>query len=618
MIDFTIYHEGKSKFAYIYDKDTVHLKVIATPNKVHSIHIIYGDPFNWGPNKETGKWEWRHESIDSSFLVKEYQTKRFDHFFIATRPKTKRMRYAFIVNKRYLFGSRDIIDLDEHPDLLKDHNNYFNFPFLNEEDIFSPPSWVENQIWYSIFPERFNNADASLNSKDTLAWGNTKEYSNNQKFGGDILGIIKKLDYIKNVGFTGIYMTPLFQSDSNHKYDVTNYFKIDNTFGNNKTFGILVKESHKRGLKVMLDAVYNHCGFRHPFFQDVIKKGKDSIYYDCFYIIDKEKPIINFELNEDKTINRLSAGTLFKDHSNLNYRTFAFTPYMPKLNTNHPLMKKHLLDAAAYWIKEYDIDGWRLDVSDEVSHKFWREFRSTVKNAKEDAYIIGENWVSAIPWLRGDQYDGVMNYELLFPIWNYFGTNIDQPQYTSTEFMFKVNQVLTNYPKNVLKSLYNLVDSHDTTRILEICSNDSTLVKLPYLFMFSLPGAPSIYYGGEIGLSGKHDPDNRRCMIWEEKNQNKEIQYHIKKLIELRQNFPAFKYHTLKWIETNDIEEYLIYQKQDIYFIISKRMKKNTITLPKELQNTLVKDIYTNQDVKTQETITIPSYGFYIFQCKKR
>ncbi len=616
-MNYTIYHEGKSKYAYLYDKDTVHLRLFASKNKCSKIEVIFGDPFNWGPNEIDDKWEWKTENNESSIMIKEYTTNQFDHFFVEVQPKYKRMRYAFLIDDTYLYGSREIINIKEKPELLKDHFNYFNFPFLNEEDIFNAPSWVEDQIWYSIFPERFSNGDATINPKNTLKWGETEEYSNNQRFGGDLRGIINRLDYIKESGFTGIYMTPIFESDSSHKYDVNNYFKIDKAFGSNEVLGELVEKAHNLGLKVMLDAVFNHCGFRHPFFLDVVRNGKESIYYDCFYVIDESKPLINFELNEDNTINRESAKAIFKDKDKLNYRTFAFTPFMPKMNTNHPLMKEHLLNVAKYWIDEYDIDGWRLDVSDEVSHKFWRDFRTEVKSSKDDAYIIGENWANSIPWLQGDQYDGVMNYEILFPLWNYFGTNIDRhSQYTSTEFKYKVNQVLTTYPKNVLKSLYNLVDSHDTTRILEICSNNINLVKLPYLFMFTLPGAPSIYYGGEIGLTGKHDPDNRRCMEWNVDNQNLDIKTHIKTLINLRNTYNAFKHHTIKWLETNDKEEYLIYQKEDLTFIISKRYKENTITLPKELQNKTYVDVYTQNELEIATVLDIPSYGFYVLKQK--
>lgn len=617
-LDYTIYHEAKSKYAYIYDKDTVHLRVIASKDRIKSLKVIYGDPFHWGPKDDnSGDWEWKIENLDNCILKKEYVTSSFDHFFIAIKPETKRVKYAFLIDDRYLFGTREIVDLDEHPELRYHHFNYFNFPYLNEEDIFNAPSWVKDQVWYSIFPERFSNGDESINLKRTLKWDSVTKYSNEQRFGGDLKGIIDKLEYIKESGFTGIYMTPIFSSDTAHKYDINDYYQIDKAFGDNKTFKELVEKAHEIGLKIMLDAVFNHCGFRHPFFQDVIKKGKDSMYYDCFHIIDTNKPVIDFEVDQTGRIIKDSLAHIRKDHTLLNYRTFAFTPYMPKMNTNSPLMRNYLLDVCKHWISEYDIDGWRLDVSNEVSHKFWREFRTNVKNAKQDAYIVGENWDNSNPWLAGDQYDGVMNYELLFPIWNYFGTNIDHSQYTSTEFKYRINQVLTDYPKNVLPYLYNLVDSHDTTRILEICSNRIELVMLPYLFMFTFPGAPSVYYGGEIGLSGKHDPDNRRCMIWDEEKQNKTLRNHIKTLSVLRNQYPQLKSVDFKWIETNDLEEYIIYKKEDIYILISKRYKKNIIKLPTELKNKTFIDIYSNKEVKTSDDLEISSYGFYILKEKR-
>ncbi len=615
MIDFTIYHEAKSKYAYIFDKDTVHLRLFASKNKIESIQVLYGDPFNYSHNeKNDNKWEWANEGDEFTIMKKEYELENFDYYFISLKPKYKRMKYAFIVNSKYLFGSREIVDLEKQPDQKFNLFNFFNFPYLNEEDIFAAPAWIEDQVWYSIFPERFHNGDHTINPVNTLKWNDTDKYSNNQRFGGDLEGIIQKLPYLKSIGFTGIYMTPIFESDTSHKYDVINYYKIDKAFGDNDKFKELVENAHKLGLKVMLDAVFNHSGFRHPFFIDVIKNGKNSKYYDCFHIIDHSKPVVNFPLNDDFTIDRNKIRHIFKNHDLLNYRTFAFTPFMPKLNTNNPIMKEHLLNAAEYWIKEYDIDGWRLDVSNEVGHRFWRDFRDTVKSAKKDTYIVGENWDNSNPWLQGDQYDGVMNYEILFPLWNYFGTNIDGPQYKSTEFMFKINKVLVDYPKNVLRAMYNLVDSHDTTRILEICSNDINLVMLPYLFLFSFPGAPSIYYGGEVGLSGKHDPDNRRCMIWDKDKQNKDILNHIKKLIKLRSKYPAFKSTEFQWIDVNDEFEYIIYKKDNLYFIMSKRYIPHLIKLPKELQYTTFKDIYNNTTLIFKKELMLDSYGFYILK----
>ena len=615
MLDITLLHEAKSKFAYLYDKDTIHIKLAATKNKVNSIEVIYGDPFYWGHSiDESNKWEWKKESNSKTLMVKEYETDIYDHFFIALKPEFKRMKYAFIINNQYLFGCRETIDLIKRPELKTNLFNYFNFPYINEEDLFDAPSWIEDQVWYSIFPERFSNGDKTINKENTLEWGSTNNYSNELRFGGDLQGIIDRLDYIKGIGFTGIYMTPIFKADSTHKYDTTDYFNIDEAFGNNEKLGELVEKAHSMGIKVMLDAVFNHCGFRHPYFQDVIKNGKDSKYYDCFYIIDKAKKVIDYPLDKNNMLDRKYAKDFHKNPQLLNYRTFAFTPYMPKLNTNNKLMKKHLFDVAEFWINKYDIDGWRLDVSNEVSHKFWRDFRSHVKTLKSDAYILGENWDNSSPWLQGDQYDSVMNYELLFPIWNYFGTNIDHKQYTSTEFMYRVNKVLTDYPKNVLKGMYNLVDSHDTTRILEICGNNEELVKLPYLFLFTLPGAPSIYYGGEVGLTGKHDPDNRRCMIWNEDKQNNNILNHIQTLIKLRKEYKEFKSTEIRWLVTNDEDEYIIFKKNKMYFIISNSSKELTIKLPKELSNKELKDIYKNEDISLKNSLLLDSYAFYILK----
>ncbi len=615
MIDFTVYHEAKSKFAYIYDKDTVHLRLMATKNKTKKIEVIYGDPFFWGPNSiDSDKWEWQIESSELCVMKKEYETELYDHYFISIKPKYKRMKYSFIIDGKYLFGAKEIVDLDVFPKSKSNLFNYFNFPYLIEEDIFNAPAWIEDQVWYSIFPERFSNGDKSINPSNTLPWGETPKYSNNQRFGGDLQGIINNLEYLKSVGFTGIYMTPIFQADSSHKYDTTDYFNIDKAFGDNNKFGELVEKAHALGIKVMLDAVFNHCGFRHPFFLDVVKKGKKSIYYDCFYIINDNLPVTTLELNEDFTINRDKAKRVFKNPDLLNYRTFAFTPFMPKLNTNNDLMKKHLLDVSKFWIEKYDIDGWRLDVSNEVSHKFWREFRTVVKNTKEDTYIVGENWDNSSPWLQGDQYDGVMNYEILFPLWNYFGTNIDHSSYSSKEFVYKINKVLTDYPKNVLRSMYNLVDSHDTTRILEICGNNTDLVKLPYLFLFTFPGAPSIYYGGEIGLSGAHDPDNRRCMNWDTATQNNDILNHLKKLISLRNKYKDFKSTDFKWLEINNDDNYIIYKKNDLYFILNNSKKTNRIILPGELTNVRVNDLYHDSTFITKNTIEVKGYGFHIFK----
>lgn len=610
-----VHHEPKSRFAYLFDQDTVHLRLEAAKGTIESVRVRFGDPFHWGPSDTTSDtWEWKRDDGDVATMRHEYDTEMLDHFFLAATPPTKRMRYAFVLNDRYLYGSHGLIDLEVVPGALDDHHHYFNFPFLNEEDRFSAPRWVQDQIWYSIFPERFRNGDPTNDPAGTLAWGDTKTYSNHQTFGGDLKGILQGLDHLAAMGFTGLYLTPIFPSDSNHKYDVNDYFDIDPAFGDLATFDRLVTAAHQKGLKVMLDAVFNHCGVRHPFFQDVLRQGKQSPYYEGFYVIDRNRPILPDHDHVDGVIDRQAIRRLHKDKSELNYRTFAFTPAMPKIRTMFPLWRDHLLEVARYWITEHQIDGWRLDVSDEVPHAFWRLFRQTVKDVDPDAYIVGENWTNAMPWLAGDQYDGVMNYELLFAIWGYFADPAKRATVDATAFTHQINRVLTTYPKHVLQSMYNLIDSHDTTRILTICGENDQRVLLPYLFLFSFPGAPSVFYGGEIGLSGEHDPDNRRCMPWDDTTWNQTIQHHIRRLIELRKTHQAFRSVDLKWHRDVMTSDVLVYQKDDILFVLSRKEEPVRAMLPASWTNRPLQDLYHGQPLAPTDHVALDAFGFSILK----
>lgn len=612
-----IYHEAKSKYAYAYDKETVHVRIRTGRGEVDDIKLIYGDPFHFVPKQEQeSDYEWQAEEAQGISMIKEYATGIHDYWFCEIKPKWKRAKYAFLIKNQYtqvIFGSREIIDVDKDSDNTYELSNFFNFPYVNHEDIYEAPEWVADTIWYQIFPERFANGDGSLNHDHVLEWGSRDDVTNDMFFGGDLQGVINKLDYIKDLGFTGIYFTPIFQSPSSHKYDIEDYYAIDSHFGTNDMFKELVQEAHKRGIRIMLDAVFNHCGWQHPYWQDVIKHGRASKYYDCFFI--EGDGVVNFPLNDNNAPDLINM--TYDDMINLKYATFAFTPLMPKWNTDNEQVKAYLIGAAKYWIEEYDIDGWRLDVSNEVSHEFWRAFRKEVKSVKKDIVIIGENWDEAFPWLHSGQFDSTMNYDLLMPIWSFFKENTSDDRHTTPSiFIEGVNRVLTTYPKNILRNMFNLVDCHDTKRIMTVCGGNEKRAMLAFLFQFTFPGTPSIYYGSEIGLDGENDPLNRKCMIWDKNQHNRRLSNHIKTLIKLRKTYEAFMSAELRWLDYNDEQEYLMYKKvttdQDIYIIMNNSNTKQWVPLPKELINRNVKDIYHEREMNLSHDVLLEGNGFLI------
>ena len=371
--------------------------------------------------------------------------------------------------------------------------------------------------------------------------------------GGDLWGILEKLDYLQELGINGLYLCPIFTANANHKYDTIDYYNVDPGFGGNEAFKALIKEAHKRGMKVMLDAVFNHVGDQHPFWLDVVKNGEASVYADWFWI--EQFPVYENIPREQW------------NGKELRYKTFGNVASMPKWNTENEDCRNYLLDVARHWVEEFNIDGWRLDVANEVDHEFWRDFRRIVKTMNPDCYILGEIWHNAMAWLGGDQYDSVMNYPMTQGIVEYFALDARSKQ----EFIWDINRCYLDYPRHVSEVIFNLLDSHDTSRILSICGGDKRKVKLAYLFMFTQAGAPCVYYGGEIGMQGSRDSGseaNRGCMVWDKQKQDLELKQFITDLIKLRQSEPAINQPWTTWIDTGH-NHCLAYQRGNLEIVIN-------------------------------------------------
>ncbi len=377
---------------------------------------------------------------------------------------------------------------------VDDRSEYYKLPFNRREDLVQIPEWVKEAVIYNIFPDSFATAGRQISNRPgTGKHGNLTTHS---KLGGTIRGITENVDYIRELGINCIYINPIFAAGEYHKYDTIDYFSVDPCFGTNEDFRELVAVFHEKGIRVIIDGVFNHCGWQFFAFEDVISKGEDSHYKNWFYRL--SYPVVRPESPEEIP----------------GYECFAYERMMPKLNTSDPEVMEYLLKVGAYWVREFDIDGWRLDVASEVDDGFWRAFRKEVKAVKPDCFIIGEVWENAAHWLDGSQFDSTMNYDLRKHC-NYF---FAQESISAAAFDARVTNMRMRYKKNMLWGQLNLLDSHDVSRFYSVCGGDMRKWKLAVLFQMMFIGAPSVFYGDEQMLKGMLEEEYRQPMKWDTLN----------------------------------------------------------------------------------------------------
>ena len=375
----------------------------------------------------------------------------------------------------------------------------------------SHPVWVQDAVFYQIFPERFANGDSGNDPTGAVPWDSMPTREN--FFGGDLQGVLDRIDYLADLGVTALYLTPVFTALSNHKYDTCDYLSVDPAFGSTDLLRSLVDACHAHGVRVVLDAVFNHCGDGFWAFQDVVARGATSPYagwfQDVSYPVRYEPP---------------------------SYQTCGGAAFLPKLNLANREVREYLLDVARYWIETCDIDGWRLDVPWKAPFDFWREFRTAVKIIKPDAYIVGETWRDTAHWLEGDTCDGIMNYPLRDCILDYcVRDTMDAEDFD--HFSARLRSV--HGPADALN--LNLLGSHDTPRLMTLSGGNVRRAKLAAVLQFTLPGAPMVYYGDEIGMVGENDPDCRRTMCWEAGQWNQEVYAAIRALASARRSHAALR-----------------------------------------------------------------------------
>jgi len=366
------------------------------------------------------------------------------------------------------------------------------------------PDWVQDAVFYQIFPDRFARSGRVAKPSGLEPWDDPPTVHGYK--GGDLMGIAERLDHLEALGVNAIYLNPVFQSATNHRYHTHDYHRVDPILGGNAALRELLDRAHDRGMRVVLDGVFNHASRGFLQFSDILENGEQSAYLDWFRVH-------RFPLNA------------YGD-GELGYDAWWNLPALPEFNTATPAVREFLWGVGERWLA-FGADGWRLDVPNEIDDDaFWREFRRRCRATDPSCYLVGEIWGEAGRWLSGDQFDAVMNYPLARAIYGFVGhsfadgevarsglkrlTRLDAPAFAET-----LVDLLERYPREIVHAQMNLLDSHDTPRALTILRGDVAGLRLAYLLLFALPGAPFIYYGDELGLQGGHDPGSRNAMPWD-------------------------------------------------------------------------------------------------------
>jgi len=485
MLKEAIYHKQYSEYAHPLDDNTLLVRIRTCKSEIKTCVLYY------------------EEKYDSSIRGKILMTKvasdeLFDYFEARISVGIKRFKYMFYLEDDYEAIWFNQNGFHKH----KPAWGHFSYSYICSEDIVNSVKWFEGTVVYQIFPDRFKKKDNNGNMAEGF-------------YGGNIKGVMSESDYIKSLGVGCVYFNPVFRSKSYHRYDTTDYYELDPVFGDKEQLKQFIKLCHASNIRVMFDAVLNHTGNDFFAFRDVVLNGESSVYKDWFYIY-------SFPLSNSPKPN---------------YECFSFFADMPKLNTSNPEVIDYLIGVLKYWTLEFDIDGWRFDVADEMDRNFIRQIRRELKAVKNEIVLVGEIFDEASSWLLEDQFDSVINYPLKFFINDLFAYRSIDVEH----FVQRVGGYLMKFKTGVLNSMVNVISTHDTARFLTLSKECKKRFELAVVFQFTFPGVPMIYYGDEIGMKGGDDPDCRRPMVWDKDRWDMKILELYRFLTGLRKEYEALR-----------------------------------------------------------------------------
>lgn len=479
-----------------------------------------------------------------------------------------------------------------------------------------PPLWVQDQVFYQIFPDRFCDGDPSLNVRDNeypyshpivaKNWGEPvsthhEATASSEFYGGDLAGIQSKLHYLQSLGITALYLNPIFASPSNHKYDTIDFYQVDPHLGTNAQLADLTSNLHQRGMRIILDAVVDHTSDLHPWF---VRDSQAAPGEERFYTFNAQGQYVGW-----------------KGHQHLPKLDFANEQVQDIVYRSDDAILRHWLRAP------YAIDGWRFDVIHMLGEHgtaagndyHVRQMRQCMKQENPESYVLGEHFFEASQWLQGDQEDGAMNYfGFAHPVRAFLaGQDIayHPVRISAEEFDQWLTQARAMLPFANQLAQFNLLDSHDTVRFFSLLQGDLALMRAAVTLLFTYIGTPCIYYGDEVGMEGGMDPDCRRCFPWDSTEWNHLLHDHYRRMIRLRKTHPALRrgdIHTLYAGEHSFVFARTLESDVIITALNRHPSKARTISLP-VWQTTALANRFTDPEtrekfevVKGEIQLTIP------------
>lgn len=431
------------------------------------------------------------------------------------------------------------------------------------------PKWLEGAVLCQIFPDRFARSSKNPKSEHVdTPWDGP--YTHRSFCGGSLDGIAEHLDYLEDLGVNLIWLNPIFESPSNHKYDTADYARVSKHFGGNPALRRLIRAAHNRGIRIILDAVCGHCSTEHFAFRDLMRRQQKSPYRDWFRV--RRFPVV--------------IGN--KSGFNQTYDCWQGHPALPQFNTDNHDVQEYLISSYENWLVNYDVDGFRLDAIETISLAFWEKFRARMKRAKPDCLLLGEIWTHDYRFIDPPRMDTLTNFPLLWLLADHLGSGKISPEH----FAIKINLLREQLPSSHRDMMMNFLSNHDIMRIASRRGITPRRLELLHGFLLTYPGIPAIYYGDEIGMKGGNPPDSRNGMIWDERRWNVNLHSHIRQLIHIRRREPALSLGSFKWIYADDSTRFAIFLREQGSDRIAVALHLGKTKSPHDLKDLIKKEGY--------------------------